>query len=311
MSSVFGNIIDGLKKLMQALQAIEPAPDSTTVYFNDQVLCKNPSIPDVSTTYASDMIQMENGTEEVILNSTEIEYTPPGGPTSFITWSALTSLGGPPNLQTVLNTGNTAVGQSIGIDDGSGLSFNLSPNGLIWSPNPWGGVTNYNWAGLVINGADFNTNHTVSGISIEKPSTTKMTYYVDDRLSIVNANMPFIFEIDNWFMRYNCGFSLRTDLSINVVSKTDAFKVSEGGMNFDFDSFTDYLTPGGDAGFSVILSNSYNLDIDVTTPDIMFYAHSVGATSSPFTLKKYATARFTLVVVTSYPIGYAWAVSMY
>lgn len=79
MSSIFGNVLDGLKKLMQALQAIEPAPNETTVMFNDTVVCMNPLQNGVVGTLGADILQLDNNGESVLLNSNEVAYTPVGG----------------------------------------------------------------------------------------------------------------------------------------------------------------------------------------------------------------------------------------
>lgn len=310
MSSIYGNIVlEGLKKLTQALQALEPAPNDTTVLFNDTVLCMNPLQDDVSGILGADILQLDNNGETLILNSNEIAYTPPGGSTGTLSWYDLVSTG-LPTLQTVLNNGNSST-NSIGLT-GASYSFNMSGDSLVWSPNPWSGTSIYAPGGVTINGADYNTNYTVSGTSIERPSSSQITYYLDGVLQILNSNVTYLFQNNGRFFKWDAGISFRVDNGVMDVEKDHSFKVSDNGNNFTFYPYTNYLDDNGNAGWSVLLTNCFASDISVLSPDIEFYSHgTAGITGTTFPLKKWATARFTLIPSGTFTLGYGWAVSMY
>lgn len=188
-----------------------------------------------------------------------------------------------------------------------GLSADV---GLQWANNVWGGTTTFSNTGIVISGADYNTNHTISGLSMERVSTTQLTYVTDSQLSVANSQIKYLFQNNDQFMKWDCGTSFRYNLNDHHVRKDDAFKACDGGT-FDFETYDFYLDDQGNAGWSVMLSNQDGGDIPVTSPDCQFYSHGSGVLSSTFYLKKFATARFTLVTSNNWSPGYAWAVSMY
>lgn len=258
MSSIFGNVLDGLKKLMQALQAIEPAPNDTTVYFNDTVLCMNPLQNGVSGVLGADILQLDNNGETLILNSNEIAYTPSGGGTLNAPWADLINAVYP-NLQYVLLNGNTS-------NDEIQLNYILT-----------------------------NTITTYSGTSL----------VFDPQGGIYNYRIA----MDTTFLKLDTGISLRVTNTDTHVLKDYSFQASNG-FSFNFDPYTNYLDENGNAGWSTILSNQDSSDITVNA-DIDFYSHAVGYTGTTMNLKKFATARFTLVPNSSTSSGYAWAVSMY
>lgn len=345
MSSIFGNLQDGLRKLMQALQAIEPAPNDQTVYFNDQVYCHNPNVANVDATYASDEVVLNDNGEEIRLTSNFIEYTAPGQPPFAIAWSFL--LQNAPTLEQVLAAGNAGLDQVLYINSSAGPYSRIQPSevdtvdpamgnstvgagfislldntnsktvtiqpttGIQWVPNPWSGSTTYNEAGLTLNGADYNTNFTVSGTSIEKPSSTQMTYYIDYMMAIFNSTVNFKFSNDHKFFKWDAGTSLRVNSNDTHVERDHAFKVSDDGTDFNFNAYTDYLDDSNKPGWTVILSNCHGSDIAVNSPDVEFYSHGTGPAGTSISLKKWATARFTLVPTNTFSYGYAWAVSMY
>lgn len=141
--------------------------------------------------------------------------------------------------------------------------------------------------------------------------TTVMTYRHNEMIT-KNAASDFAFRSEaNRFYKWKAAQSFTVDRNETHVERWHSFKVSEGGSPFNFNAFNDYLDTDGKDGWSVILSNSDGSDILVNSPDISFYGHAFGVQSGSMALKKWATARFTLVELPSYPSGYAWAVSMY
>ena len=217
-------------------------------------------------------------------------------------------------LQPVASLSCDITGEHVQVSSATYTAALTADIGLQWSNNVWGGSTTYAQTGLTLNGADYNTNHTISGMSMERPSTGQLTYVLDSGLSIANSQIKYKFQNDHQFMKWDCGTSFRITPDAGGtmnVEKDDAFKVSENGNRFEFYSYDQYLDDNNNAGWSVLLSNLSGGDIDVNSPDCQFYAHSVGITGNPFPLKKHATARFTLVPSSSLSPGYAWAVSMY
>jgi len=258
MSSIFGNVLDGLKKLMQALQAIEPAPNDTTVYFNDTVLCMNPLQNGVSGVVGADIMQLDNNGETLILNSNEIAYTPSGGSTLNAPWADLINAVYP-NLQYVLMNGN-------GASDEIQLFYTLT-----------------------------NTITTYSGTSL----------VFDPQGGIYNYRIT----MDTTFLKLDTGLSYRVADADTHVRKDYSFQVSNG-FSFNFDPYTNYMDENGNTGWSTVLSNQNSSDITVNA-DIDFYSHGAGYSGTSMNLKKFATARFTLVPNSFTSSGYAWAVSMY
>lgn len=96
-----------------------------------------------------------------------------------------------------------------------------------------------------------------------------------------------------------------------------AFKVINGasGGTADFQNYEYYFElPNNTAGWSIIISEGSGNDATITNPDgLWFYGHGIpGYTQqSNFQLRKWATARITLVPSTVFAPGFAWAVSMY
>lgn len=146
----------------------------------------------------------------------------------------------------------------------------------------------------------------------ENSSGTTVMTYGHDTMIIKNPSVDFSFQsAANRFYKWKAAQSFTVDRNETHVERWQSFKVSEGGVGFAFNAFNDYLDTDGKDGWSIILSNSDVADISVSSPDISFYGHGFGVQSGSMALKKWATARFTLVELPSYPLGYAWAVSMY
>lgn len=259
MSSIYGNIVlEGLKKLTQALQALEPAPNDTTVIFNDTVVCMNPLQNDVSGILGADILQLDNNGETLILNSNEIAYTPVGGSTLNAPWADLINAVYP-NLQYVLMNGNGANNEIQLYYTATNVNSTYSGYGLVFDPQ--GGAFNYRIA------------------------------------------------MDTTFLKLDTGISLRVKDGDSHVQKDYSFQVSDG-FSFNFDPYTDYMDENGNPGWSTILSNQAGSDITVNA-DIDFYSHGAGYSGTSMNLKKWASARFTLVPNSFTSSGYAWAVSMY
>lgn len=110
---------------MQALQAIEPAPDSSTVYFNDQVLCKNPAIPSVSATYASDQVVIQNGTSSLTLTEDGIVHYHPN-----TTFTLSTNYSMYIDSPSEIFIGNSGGGNSNIVVDDSGAIVHINSLGL-------------------------------------------------------------------------------------------------------------------------------------------------------------------------------------
>lgn len=126
----------------------------------------------------------------------------------------------------------------------------------------------------------------------------------------------FTFAAPDMFFKWGAGTSFKIDIDDHHVSRDMAFKVINGPHGTaDFQNYDYYLEqPNLTAGWSIIISEGGGSDATITNPDgLWFYGHGLpGYTQqSSFQLRKWATARITLVPSTVFAPGYAWAVSMY
>lgn len=257
MSSVFGGVItEGLKKLLQALQALQPAPNAETVEIDDTILLKKSGVPDITNTLDSTSITLENQL----------------GGTAHMEANVFQITSGDALFTTIIGEGGVGIGDS-----------SLGP--------------------LRQNGLN------IDGMNVE-PGTYQ-THFYHDRLELIDSTIDFTFQNDNRFMKWDCGTSFRVNVDDHHVRVDDSFKCSRNGMSFDFEVYTNYLDDQGNAGWSVQLSNQDGGDINVNNPDIKFYYHPSGYVTGTMLLKKYATARFTLVPAPNESPPFAWAVSMY
>lgn len=276
MSSVFGGVItEGLKKLLQALQALQPAPNAQTVLFDDTIILEKTGIPTQNTILDSNSILIEDTSgapESVALDTTDLYFVNAsaqnGAECMLGTITATHRCG----LEVHSNTQGSLCSAMVGFEDST---------------------PNYPTIALVNQGDN-------SALSIQLS-----TFFVAS-----STLASFNFEFPHKFFKWNAGASFQIDINDTHVEPGMAFKVSEGNP-FNLTTYSDYLDATGQPGWSILLSNASAGDIDVTSPDCQFYSHPSGWVGSPFALRKFATARFTLVPTTTTSPGYAWAVSMY
>jgi hypothetical protein len=310
MSSVYGNLIlDGLKKLTQALQAIEPAPNSTTVQFDDTILLKKTGVPDASNTLSSTGITIENlsgtntqGVDFIQLEDSAGRYgllqsdslqivDDTGAPES----SELTTKSLQMGHQGVQNGAECNVGTDIhghrcGIEIKTGTNTTVCTALLGFED----GAPDY--PTLALQSQAINT-----ALSIQIPQ-----FFVgSDSLKCYN------FIMEDRFFKWISGTSFRLNLNKPEVTRNFMFKVCDDGAGFTMEEYTRYLDSQGEPGWSVILCNCSSGDIGVTSPDIEFFSHATGPTGLNFPLKKWATARFTLIPTSTFSNNHAWAVSMF
>lgn len=230
--------------------------------------------------------------EAVEFTLTDLKYKPPAGAFTSKTWNDIIAGNPIPDIDQVLTAGNVSYDKTAQfIETGSGPSVAVS---VTYQPSNF--TTYMNYDGIYIQDTGGQT-----------------TYYKNNEFRIQNSGIIYRYVNDNRFMKWDCGTSFRVDVDDPNIRVDQSFKCSRNGMAFDFEEHTSYLDDQGNAGWSVQLSNQSGSDIDVNNPDIKFYYHPAGYSSGTIQLKKYATARFTLVPApneTYFP-PFAWAVSMY
>lgn len=188
----------------------------------------------------------------------------------------------------------------------------LSSDELRVEPNPWGAKTHFSALGTIVDHPTGQTVYTKYGCGIENSACNFNIFNEVTDPNEVNPHLQFV--------KMNCGQSLKLGPSIhvatgdNLIMKNDHFLVFEEGYGdpneaFRFDKTVFYLDDLGRAGYTVILSNYSGGDIVVNQIDnTSFYGHNFGE-GTHFFLKKWATARVTLVEL---PSGsYRWAVSQF
>jgi hypothetical protein len=125
----------------------------------------------------------------------------------------------------------------------------------------------------------------------------------------------FSFSAPDYFFKWDAGTSFKIDIDDHHVTRDMAFKVINGPSGTaDFENYEYYLDPSGNGGWSIIISEGSGQDATITNPDgIWYYGFGIpGYTQqSNFQLKKWSTARITLVPSSVFAPGFAWAVSMY
>lgn len=127
----------------------------------------------------------------------------------------------------------------------------------------------------------------------------------------------FTFTAPDMFFKWDAGTSFKIDIDDHHVTRDMAFKVVNGivGGQVDFENYEYYLEqPNLTAGWSVIISEGSGSDATINNPDgLWFYGFGISGYTqqSTFQLKKWSTARITLVPSTTFAPGFAWAVSMY
>lgn len=127
----------------------------------------------------------------------------------------------------------------------------------------------------------------------------------------------FTFAAPDMFFKWDAGTSFKIDIDDHHVTRDMAFKVVNGGSGgqVDFENYEYYLEqPNLTAGWSVIISEGSGSDATINNPDgLWFYGFGISGYTqqSTFQLKKWSTARITLVPSTTFAPGFAWAVSMY
>lgn len=314
----------GLQKLEQALVALNPAPNDQTMQLDDTILLKHAATPDMTNTMDSTSIhindnvstffsvnesglQFESSAGYNTQSASQIQVEDPASNRSTIT---------PMHVDLVVDGGATGQNMSVletvfydetvmsGAECGIGTSHLGGINGLRAATGTQVGQNREAVIG-------FSGDETTPFMQLRN-DVTNNTVRIQTDSFVVNSDVQecFRFRNNHHFMKWDAGTSFRIDINDSHVLADMAFKVSEGNQ-FDLDPYPTYLDDSGQAGWSVILSNASAGDIPVTSPDCQFYSHSSGWTGSPFQLKKYATARFTLVPITTTSPGFAWAVSMY
>jgi hypothetical protein len=124
------------------------------------------------------------------------------------------------------------------------------------------------------------------------------------QFELINSNNFFKqYQPTSWFPEYyNNG---------QKIEPYSTFICVENGNAPEFYNYGVYLDSNGNEGWSCFISNFYDADITIYNPDgIKMYSSTSGASGGSIALKKWATARFTLVKLPSFG-DYTWAVSQF
>jgi archaellum component FlaG (FlaF/FlaG flagellin family) len=237
---------------------------------------------------------------------------------------------------TVPGVGNnylTTTGGTIVDSVGSNVATNTVDRSEYFNPSVHnstycrvGSTLGSNWSGLDVR-TGFSSEYSASlGFysSLGQTPTMQLTT-PDDSATLTNGALlaanpaqlsTFTFAAPDMFFKWDAGTSFKIDIDDHHVSRDMAFKVINGPSGTaDFQNYEYYLEqPNLTAGWSIIISEGSGLDATITNPDgIWFYGYGIpGYTQqSTFQLKKWSTARITLVPSIVFAPGYAWAVSMY
>lgn len=260
MSSIFGGVLSGILKLEQALVAVQPSPNDSTMELDDTILLKKAELPDLTNTMSSTAIHInDNNSVFFSVNESQMQFE------SYLGY-------------------NTQTAEHIVMEDPTGLTATLNANSLQFQ--------------AVLNIGDKTSTLTATSLQFSDSSNTG----------------NFMFQTNDNFFKWDAGVSFRTDIDDHHVNKDMSFKVVNGGGQVDFQNYEVYLDENGLAGWSVIISEGSGTEATIKNPDgLWFYGLGIpGYTQqSSFALKKWATARITLVPSTTFPPGFAWAVSVY
>lgn len=282
MSSVFGGVLGGLLKLEQALAAVQPAPNGYTMELDDTILLKKSTLPDLTNTMSSTAIHInDNNSVFFSVNESQMQFE-------------------------------------------SSLGFNTQTAGEIVMEGVAGGTTTVGFENVEVAG----TSGDIAAFGFSPSTNTNPQMYLSNSgagLSIIlntsslqvaasSSAHNFMFQTNDNFFKWDAGVSFRTDIDDHHVNKDMSFKVVNGGGEIDFQNYETYLDENGLAGWSVIVSEGSGADAMIKNPDgLWFYGFGISGYTqqSNFALKKWATARITLVPSTTFAPGFAWAVSMY
>lgn len=292
------------------VMSLNPAPVVVTVLTNEHVeivaAVDQVAAFGFNSSTADPKLYLQNGVNTNIISATNIDITVPGVGNNYLT-----------------TTGGTIV-DSVG----SNVATNTVDRSEYFNPGVHnstycrvGSTLVSNWSGIDVR-TGYSSEYSASlgfyssfgqNPIVNLTTPTNIAELSSDSLICTNLTPPgnFKFQTDNNFFKWDAGISFRIDLDDHHINKDMAFKVSSGG-DMDFQNYETYLDKDGFAGWSILLSNQSGGDIHINNPDgLWFYAHAFGESQSYFYLRKWATARVTLVPSVTYEPGFAWAVSMY
>lgn len=232
------------------------------------------------------------------------------------------------------NTSTISADQIQLLEDGGGREVNVDLNHLYIRNDQlfdttdcsFGPVMNPDWHGAVVRtGVNSQLYSAALGFfSSQSQNPCLALEAQNDQMKLTSnsfvASSPgewsaFTFQAPNMFLKFDCGSSFKVDIDDHHIERDMAFKVVNNGGSLDFHNYEYYLAPPSQtAGWSVIVSEGSGTDATITNPDgLWFYGHGIpGYTQQgSFPLKKWSTARITLVPSITYAPGFAWAVSMY
>lgn len=295
-------VLTGLTALEQALQAIEPAPNATTVKFADTILLEDPlnsgntlllSPGEISNLvninglpYPQIWNQDTTGNAATATSSTDSTKLPLAGGTMT---GELTMDSVPIYISGVSSALNIAYGSLTGTLAVNGLSF-TDPD------------------------ISFSSAFTESSVSLTSSNqtatlTAPLLQFVD------NSNLSnFKFQTNTNFFKYDCGASYRIrPHDGQKVNKDDAVIVTwQSPSDYNFFNYEYYLDADGLGGFSFIIIHPGSVsDPTIICGDILMVTRDYGPQNS-FSLPKWSAASFILTPTDpaiGYPNNFVWMVS--
>lgn len=290
-----------LTALDQALQALLPAPNSTTVQFNDTVLVDNPNISRKSYMNPTDIVSLDysNG--------------PFGDP--------IVSVISPNSIHFENGNGSNVVGD-INVDRAGFYSNNL----LDGTSCGVGTIIDNSVSGMkIVTGTLTGRNcHVLAGfegsagqdpkLQIRNSIAGALVEVRYDVFLVASDQLSYRFANDTKMFKWDAGTSYRIRANDGTkISVDDAILVSNTIGNIDFKHYVEYLDASGQGGFTVYICNPGNLpDPYITSPDILFVSGQIGGAQNSFTLPKWTVARFILTPTDptcGYPYDFVWMLS--
>jgi hypothetical protein len=134
-------------------------------------------------------------------------------------------------------------------------------------------------------------------------------YYYSNSIN-ANSNNNFTFNNNESFFKQNNAFSYLTYKANegDSVEKHYSFVYCYQLSGIKLYGPDNYLDDNGGDGWSCIISNHHNVNMNIDTSDVNWYSKNMGEQNNPIIISKWTTCRITLIYN---PIGYIWAVSQF
>jgi hypothetical protein len=136
-------------------------------------------------------------------------------------------------------------------------------------------------------------------------------YYYGNSIN-ADSNNNFTFNNNESFFKQNNAFSYLTYKANegDSIEKNYSFIYCYQLSGIKLYGPTHYLDDNGNDGWSCIISNHHNLNMNIDTSDFDWYSRNSGQQNNPIIISKWTTCRITLIYNPSV-ISYIWAVSQF